>query len=427
MVGLLSQTFSCALDKARFFKDIGYEPHAGQQLVHDSRASRRVVACGVRWGKSVCAAMEGLAAAMEPAKRSCGWVVAPTYDLADKVFRELLFVASEKLQHRIVKVQEGAKKLVLRNAGGGLSEIRAKSADNPVSLLGEGLDWLIVDEAARLRPDIWEGYLSQRLLDKRGWALLISTPKGKGCFYDLFRAGQGRDSAFASWNMPSSSNPYLDGDLLEAERKRLPARVFAQEYGAEFIEGSGAVFRHVRDCATATWQEPEPGMRYFAGLDLAKTNDYTVLCIMNTEYEVVYVDRFHRLDWALQVTRIKAAAERYHMAEILCDSTGVGEPVFESMRTEGMNVTPYQFTARSKSDLINHLSLLLEQKRLTLPKPDLWPEGIDELEAFEYSVTDSGHVKTGSPSGYHDDCVIGLALSAWLTGQRGVPHEIIWF
>jgi hypothetical protein len=33
---------------------------------------------------------------------------------------------------------------------GGQSEIRAKSADNPISLLGEGLDWVVVDEAARV-------------------------------------------------------------------------------------------------------------------------------------------------------------------------------------------------------------------------------------------------------------------------------------
>jgi len=47
-----------------------------------------------------------------------------------------------------------------------------------------------------------------------------------------------------------------------------------------------------------------------------------------------------------------------------------------------------------------------------LPRPDLWPEGIDELEAFEYSVTDSGNVRTSAPSGIHDDCVIALALAA---------------
>ena len=83
------------LDRAAFFDDLGYEPHQGQWQIHRSRAPRRVVACGVRWGKTVCAAMEGLAAAMEPADRSVGWVCAPTYDLADRVFRELQLTSME--------------------------------------------------------------------------------------------------------------------------------------------------------------------------------------------------------------------------------------------------------------------------------------------------------------------------------------------
>jgi len=51
-------------NKAALFADLGYRPHPGQQAVHDSPASRRVLACGVRWGKTLCAAMEGLAAAL---------------------------------------------------------------------------------------------------------------------------------------------------------------------------------------------------------------------------------------------------------------------------------------------------------------------------------------------------------------------------
>jgi hypothetical protein len=83
------------------------------------------------------------------------------------------------------------------------------------------------------------------------------------------------------------------------------------------------------------------------------------------------------------------------------------------MRKAGLRVDSYKFTAQSKTDLINHLSLMLEQKKLVLPRPEAWPEGIDELESFEYSVTETGHTRTGAPSGYHDDCVIALALAAW--------------
>ena len=76
--------------------------------------------------------MEGLAAAMEPKERSMGWLVAPTYDLTDKIYREMVIIAAQHLRHRIISMKDNEKRLILRNMAGGLSEIRGKSADNPV-------------------------------------------------------------------------------------------------------------------------------------------------------------------------------------------------------------------------------------------------------------------------------------------------------
>lgn len=408
----MTGTTESLLSRRAFFASIGYAPHAGQIAVHRSRAPRRVLACGVRWGKSLCAAAEALAAAMEPRERSFGWIVAPVYVLSEKVFREIVVLAASRLRHRIVALNEHEMRLVLRNMGGGVSEIRGKSADNPVSLLGEGLDWCIVDEAARLKPAIWESHVSQRLLDRKGWALLISTPRGKGWFFDAWRRGQGIDPDFASWNGPSWTNPLLDKAAIEAERERLPERVFRQEYGGEFIEGGGSVFRYVREAATGAFAEPTPDEPCYAGLDLAKIEDFTVLVIMNPAGRVVHFDRFHRLDWSLQIARVKAATERYG-ARTFVDTTGAGEPVYEALRREGVRVEPYPFTAKSKAALIDNLALRLERRELTLPAYEACPVLIDELEAFEYSVTDAGNVRTGAPGGLHDDCVIALALAAW--------------
>ena len=401
-------------DKLQFFRDLGYEPHPGQLEIHLDPHPRRVVACGVRWGKTVCAAQEGLAAAMAPAERSMGWVAAPTYDLANKVFREVVLAAQRHLHHRIIKLSESNGVLVLRNMAGGTSEIRAKSADNPVSLLGEGLDWLIVDEASRLKPDIWQSHLSQRLIDKKGWALLISTPKGKGYFFDLYRRGQkDRDPAYRSWNNPSWTNPHLDEALIEDQRRQVPERVFLQEYGAQFIEGSGAVFRYVREAATGEFVEPEKGACYYGGLDLAKVEDYTVFVILDKAGQVVAFDRFNRLDWSIQVQRIQALAQRYNDVEIHIDSTGAGEPIYEALKKEGCKARAYPFTQKSKSALVDHLAIKLEKRELVLPKPELVPELVEELEAFEYSVSDQGNVSSSAPYGYHDDCVIALGLAAW--------------
>ena len=76
---------------------------------------------------------------------------------------------------------------------------------------------------------------------------------------------------------------------------------------------------------------------------------------------------------------------------------------------------------RSKAALIDNLSMMLEQEKIVLPRPEVWPEGIDELESFQFSISDAGNVKSGAPSGYHDDCCMALALAAWEVRPRPTP------
>ncbi len=232
------------LDKPALFAHLGYEPHPGQLEVHLSSVARRVVACGVRWGKTKCAAMETVAALMTPAKASLGWVVAPTFDLTDLVLGTVQNVIEDRLSHRIVEIDRRARRIVIRNLAGNLVVVEGRSCERRTNLLGAGLDWLIVDEAAAVRGDIWDEFLSQRLIDKEGWALVTSTPRGDmSWFFDLFERGQGDDPDFQSWSRPSWENPRLDRAVIEKERERLTPEVFAQEYGGEFLAGHGIVCR----------------------------------------------------------------------------------------------------------------------------------------------------------------------------------------
>lgn len=224
------------LRKREFFASLGYEPHAGQILVHKSKAPRRVLACGVRWGKSTCGAMEGIAALFDLKEQSLGWIVCPTYSLGDRIFLEISRTITEHLSHRIIELSEREQRIVVRNFGGGVSELRVKSADNPTSLLGQALDYAIIDEAARLKADVWERHVSQRLLDRKGWALLLSTPANPNWFYRMFRRGQkSRDAMFESWSSPTWTNPFVDPEFVEAERARIPPDTFRAEYGGEFV------------------------------------------------------------------------------------------------------------------------------------------------------------------------------------------------
>lgn len=408
------------LDKRKIFASLGYEPHELQAEVHACEAPRRVVASGVRFGKTKCAAMEAVAAALEPTETPArGWVVAPDYGLAEKVYREIVLTFAARLRHHVVRIAEhepGGPLLLVRNMGGETTEIRAKSADNPTALLGEGLDWLVVDEAARLRPDVWDRYLQARLIDKRGWALLISTPKGKGWFYDAWRSPP---PLWKSWNAPTWSNPHISRAEVEAVRERIPEAVFRQEYLAEFLEGAGQVFRNVRDLATGAHVEPLPGEDYVAGLDLAQRADYTVIVVLDSNRQVVAWDRFTRVDWSTQIGRVRALTERYNDAWTLVDSTGAGEPIFEALAEAGVRCEGYVFTQSSKAALVNNLAMLVERRDITLPTATAFPELVDEVESFEYNVTDSGNVKTGAPAGRHDDCVCALMLAAWGSRNAG--------
>jgi hypothetical protein len=294
-----------------------------------------------------------------------------------------------------------------------------------VSLLGEGLDWLVLDEAAQVRPDIWDRYLLARLLDKRGRGVVITTPKGKGWVYSAYQRGQRGELGYASWNSPTWDNPTINREDVERIRAGVPEALFQQEYGAAFIEGAGAVFRRVRDLATGEHREHE-GDGCIAGLDLARVEDYTVLVILDSKRRVVHWERWTRLDWALQVSRLAEALERYGRPLCYVDSTGAGEPVLERLLEAGVRAEAYQFTQASKAKLVNNLAIMLERGELELPRPEVWPELVDELEAFQYTITDSGNVKTGAPPGQHDDCAVALMLAAW-GAKEGGEFEVYEF
>jgi hypothetical protein len=173
---------------------------------------------------------------MEAREESLGWIVAPTYDLCNHIFEQVATLVHKYIGHRIEEYSPREQRLVIRNLSGGRSELRAKSADHPTSLLGEKLNFVVMDEVAKMKPEIWFEHVSQRLLELHGWALLISTPGERDWFYKLWRLGQkNRDPLFESWTGPSSANPYIPKQFIEDERRNLPPEIFRSQYGGEFL------------------------------------------------------------------------------------------------------------------------------------------------------------------------------------------------
>ncbi|MCC7173378.1 MAG: hypothetical protein IT459_23235 [Planctomycetes bacterium] len=223
------------VDKRALFESLGYEPHAAQWEVHRSTAQIRVLCTGARFGKTTAAAFEAVAALLAPSAYTRGWIAAPTYALTEHVFGEVLDVFESLLSHRIKSYVPRTRTLTVFNLTGGTSVLEAKSCDRPTSLLGAGLDFLVVDEAAQLDRRVWDEALSARLLDKRGWALLISTPRGCNWFRSMVKRGERGVPGYESWCFPSSANPHLDPTMIEAQRGLLSPDTFAEQYEAAFV------------------------------------------------------------------------------------------------------------------------------------------------------------------------------------------------
>ena len=397
-------------------------PHPGQMRIMDSRARFRVVACGRRFGKTEVGKWLILEAAMHGA--DCWWL-APTYRMAQQVWRDLRRAcrAFPRLQvsqaeMRIDGIENGARR----------GSISVRSAHLPDLLRGAGLDLVVLDEAAYIADGVWREVVRPMLLERQGGALFLSTPCGRNSFYELYlQASAGDSPDWQAFHFTSYDNPLIDRAELEAVRAQTPEAVFRAEYMAEFIDDAGAVFRGVRQAATAPAGVPRPGARIVGGIDWGRHRDYTVVTLIDVEAQaVVAVERFHQLGWALQRGRIAALCAQWQPALLWGEENSIGGANIEALQAEGLPVRPFRMTAVSKTPLIEALALALERGELRLLQPDA-PNGevvLRELAAFTQTRLPGGGVRFSAPAGLHDDCVISLAL-AW-HGLRASGPGIAW-
>jgi hypothetical protein len=296
------------------------------------------------------------------------------------------------------------------------SWLECKSIDNPNSLLGEELDLVIFDEAARFPPEIYERYISARLASRQGKLFAISTPFGKNWFY------RNHLKADAAFNFPSNSNPTFPQSEWDRAKKNLPEMIFKQEYEAKFLEDAASVFRRINECIDDNClKDVVAGHSYLMGVDIGKIEDFTVLTVIDRQTNnVVAFDRFNKIDYPFQKARILALAQRYNRARITIDSTTIGTPIKEDLERAGAYIDDYKFSNKSKKELVEKLSILIEQKAIKIPNDATM---IDELESFGYRLSNDGNVIYSAPHGQHDDCVFSLALAVWNLSPYGAPEK----
>jgi len=219
-------------------RKLNFHPHPGQAKILEAFCNERFICvlAGRRYGKTKIASIPACYALMEAdCKILC---VSKTYKLAKKLWRYLL-VDVIKLFGTDISILKGEMRM--ETAWG--STLELGSADNPDSLLGDGFDLVIVDEAATLPEQIWEMYISPCIRDRRGTVIMISTPRGRNWVWKKFELGQQHEGGWWSHKGPSNENYHVwTEDEWELVKRQSDPIYFQQEYMANCVVFEGQVF-----------------------------------------------------------------------------------------------------------------------------------------------------------------------------------------
>ena len=288
------------VDKWAYFREVNYNPHARQKEFHQSDARFKVAVAGRRFGKSAAAAREKAARLFErrpDGSGTKGWIVGPTHALGQKEFNYIY----DDIVLRLCAGMPGLRATNNPKTGDMRIEmpwgsfVEVKSAEHPKGLVGEGLDWMILAEAAKLPKVIWEKYLRPSLADRRGDADFVTTPEGQNWIYRLHKLGQDPSAKeWDSWVFPSWENPYVyplgreDPEILALERD-MDADEFAQEIAASFTAVVGLIYpEYDFDIHVDDW-EYDPRLPNYVFIDHGFTNPTCILQAQVTPNEEVHV------------------------------------------------------------------------------------------------------------------------------------------
>jgi len=200
-----------------------------QLKVFNSPARFRVLVAGRRFGKTYLALAEILRTALEPNKVI--WYVGPNDHQTKRIVWDRLKSLTRPFwAHR---PHETELRIDLKTG----SRILVTGAFNPAALRGDGLDLIVLDEYASMKPAAWSEVLRPALSDRLGRALFIGTPQGRNHLYEQFEYAHNA-SDWAAFQFTTADGGLVTPDEINASARELDPHSFAQEFNAEFVSAS---------------------------------------------------------------------------------------------------------------------------------------------------------------------------------------------
>jgi phage terminase large subunit-like protein len=234
--------------------------------------------------------------------------VAPTQGQARDIMWSLLL----ELGHTVI-ASSHVNNLQIKLING--TTIALKGSDRPETMRGVSLKFLVMDEYADMKPEVWEQILRPALADQKGSALFIGTPMGRNHFYELYNYSKlSEDVDFKGWHFTSYDNPLLDPKEIKSAEKSMSRYSFRQEFLASFEAQGSELFKE--EDVTFLDEEPDEGDFYvacdlagFIDVNKVKTKtrhlDETAIAIVKVSQEGWWVANIAHGRWGVEETARK--------------------------------------------------------------------------------------------------------------------------
>ena len=379
-----------------------------QQQVWEDETRFKVIAAGRRTGKSRLAAWMLIINALSD-KPGGVFYVAPTQGQARDIMWSTLF----DLASPIIKGQN-VNNLTITLING--ATISLKGADRPDTMRGVSLKFLVMDEYADMKPDVWEVILRPALTDQKGRAVFIGTPQGRNHFYDLYQYAEiGDDDTYRAWHFTSYDNPLLDPAEIDVAKKSMSSYAFRQEFMASFEARGSEMFKE--EWVTFVNDDVDNSGDYYIAVDLAGFQDVSKKRsknsrLDNTAIAIVKVDESGWLveniiygRWTLEETaqKIFQAVREYKPVSVGIErgiaKQAVMSPLTDMMKRDSFFFRVVELTHgnQKKTDRVMWaLQGRFEHGLIRLKKGEWNSCFLDELFQFPDSLT-------------HDDLIDALA------------------
>lgn len=340
--------------------------------------------------------------------KTTSMMVSPTYNQVRKIFEDVEKVLSGT--PLLVSSNKSNYEMTLMNG----SKLIFRSAEKPDNLRGYTNHFLLIDEASFIRENVWSEILRPTILVHGRKVVFASTPKNKGNYlYQLDLMGKDPEKTeYVSIQGTSYDNPYINPKDLDEAKKTMPEDIYRAEVMGEWTDGGGEVFKDIdRYCVLNQFSPKQNGKRYYAGLDLGRMMDYTVLTILDDEGSVAFILRVNNKPWDIIIDEVVFHLKRFN-ASVYTEINGIGDALFEQLQKKYKNSYPFLTTNASKQSIIEELIYELNVEKLRLPTEQTFQPLYGELQNFTYSYSPTTRkVIYKAIDGSHDDCIMSLAIA----------------